>query len=132
MLCGRQSMVTVTLVGRHVGCAVKLICKEGKMSLPNFRQLLRVAAFTMLLGLLAALLSQPVRASRDPGTTGNKASLSAIQPHDAAKDAYRNDLSAAPIEARRGLADTRTSPLDVWVVDDGSAESAIGWGNTAE
>src|SRR5688500_893251 len=132
MLCGRQSIFMVTLVGRRVGYTGKLICKEGKMSLPNFRQLLSVAAFTMLLGLLAALLSQPVRASRDPGTTGNTASLSAVQPHDADKEAYRNDLSAAPIEARRSLGNTRNSPLDVWLVDDGSAESAIGWGNTAE
>lgn len=96
---------------------------------PNFRQLLRVAALTMLLGFLAALASQPATASRDFGTAENAASLLGTVADDTVKDTSKNDLSAAPIEARTSLGSSRTSPLDVWVVDDGSAEAAVGWGN---
>ena len=102
------------------------------MSSPNFRQLLRVAAFTMLLGLMAVLLSRPATASRDISMVENATSSSGLVADNSAKDSARNDLSAAPIEARASFGKSRTSPLDVWLVDDGSAEAAVGWGNSQE
>ncbi|MEO6458629.1 MAG: hypothetical protein ABIO92_10235, partial [Chloroflexia bacterium] len=102
------------------------------MSSPNFRQLLRVAALTMMLGLLAVLASQPATASRDFGRAENTASLLGTVSGNTDTDASKNDLSAAPIKARIGFGNTRTSPLDVWVVDDGSAEAAVGWGNSQQ
>ena len=102
------------------------------MSSPDFRRWLKFVAFAMLLGLLAVLVSQPASASRSTGVTANKASSSAAISGNTTNDAYRNDLSAAPIEARKGLKSSNTSPLDLWFLDDGSAENSVGWGNTSQ
>ena len=102
------------------------------MSTFDFRRSLKIAAFTMLVGLLAALVSQPAWASRSAGPAGSTALSSAAIPGNSANATYRNDLSAAPIAARKGLKDSNTSPLDLWVLDDGSAENSLGWGNTSE